>query len=140
MNNVPRWFTLVAGIALLWNVAGLLAVMADLRLTSADIAALPAEQQALYAARPLWSVIASVVAVLGGTVGCLALLIRKKWAVALLYASLVGVVFQDIGLFIVAGQAKMGNAVPFVLQSVVFVVAVGLIVLARRAQGKLWIS
>jgi hypothetical protein len=63
MNKTPIWFTVVAIVALLWNLAGLFAVVADLRLSPAEIAALPQQQQALYAARPVWSIVASVVAV-----------------------------------------------------------------------------
>lgn len=140
MSKPPLWFTLLATIALLWNAAGLLAVIADLRLSAADIAALPLEQQVLYAARPLWSVVASVVAVAGGTLGCLCLLLHKRWALALLYASLVGVLVQDIGIFLVAGAAKSGNPVPLVLQGLVFAVAIGLIALARRATARSWLS
>jgi hypothetical protein len=136
----PLWFTLLAGLALLWNLAGLLAVVADLRLSAADIAALPAEQQAMYAARPLWSVVASVVAVAAGTLGCLALLLRRRWSLALLYLSLAGVLLQDIGIFLVAGAARTGNPVPLVLQSLVLVIAIGLIALARRATARSWLS
>jgi hypothetical protein len=127
------WFTVLAAVALLWNLAGLFAVVADLRLSAADIAALPAEQQALYAARPFWSVVASVVAVGGGTLGCLGLLLRRRWSLLLLYASLTGIVIQDVWIFLIAGAAKSGGPVPFVLQGVVLLVAIGLIALARRA-------
>lgn len=140
MAKAPPWFTPVVAVAFLWNLAGLLAVVSDLRLTAADIAAMPAAQQALYAARPAWSVIASVVAVVGGTFGCLALLLRKRWSLVLLYASLVGVVLQDIGIFLVAGAAKSGDSLPLMLQGVVLVVAIGLIVLARRANAESWLS
>jgi hypothetical protein len=140
VTKPPRWFTPLLVIALLWNLAGLLAVLADLRLTAADIATLPAEQQALYHARPAWSVVASVVAVAGGTLGCLGLLLRKRWALPLLYASLVGVVIQDVGIFLVAGAAKVANPVPFVLQGVVLVVAVGLVALSRRAAERSWLA
>ncbi len=140
MPKPPLWFTLLAGLALLWNLAGLLAVVADLRLSAADIAALPAEQQAMYAARPLWSVVASVVAVAAGTLGCLALLLRRRWSLALLYLSLAGVLLQDIGIFLVAGAARTGNPVPLVLQSLVLVIAIGLIALARRATARSWLS
>ncbi|MCZ8011307.1 MAG: S41 family peptidase [Gemmatimonas sp.] len=71
MNRPPVWFTVVAAVALAWNVLGPLGILADLRLSAADIAALSAQQRALYNARPLWSVGASIVAVLGGTLGCL---------------------------------------------------------------------
>ncbi len=140
MNKAPVWFTVIVVVALLWNVAGLLAVLADLRLTAADIAALPVQQQELYKARPIWSVAASVVAVLGGTLGCLSLLLRKRWALNLLYASLAGVVLQDVGLFVVAGAAKVRDPVPFVLQGLVLVVAVGLIALGRLAARQSWLS
>lgn len=140
MAKAPPWFTPVVAVAFLWNLAGLLAVVSDLRLSAADIAAMPATQQALYAARPAWSVIASVVAVVGGTFGSLALLLRKRWSLVLLYASLLGVVLQDIGIFLVAGAAKSGDSLPLMLQGVVLVVAIGLVFLARRADAKSWFS
>lgn len=140
MNRRPTWFTVVVAVALVWNVLGLLAVLADLRLSAADIAALPAQQQALYAARPLWSVAASLVAVLGGTLGCLALLLRKRASILLLYASLLGVVLQDVGIFIVAGAGRVAGPVPFILQGLVLVISVGLIFLAHHAARKSWLA
>lgn len=139
MNRPPRWFTVVVGVALLWNVLGLLAVLADLRLSAADIAALSAEQQALYRARPLWSVGASVLAVVGGALGCLALLLRRRASVFLLLASLLGVVLQDVGIFVVAGAGKLANPVPFALQALVLAIAAGLVVLGRHAAGRNWL-
>jgi hypothetical protein len=140
MKKPPIWFYIVAVLALLWNVAGLLAVVGDLQLSAADIAALPPEQQAVYAARPLWSVIGSVVAVAAGTLGCLLLLMRKRWAILLFGVSLVGVVIQDLGIFVVAGAAKTGDMTPLVLQSLVLVIAVALLVFARRARANGWLT
>jgi len=140
MNKPPLWFTVFAIVALLWNLAGLFAVVADIRLSAADIAALPQQQQALYAARPIWSILASVVAVAGGTLGCVGLLVRKRWALWALYASLVGVVVQDVGIFVVAGAASVPGIVPFVLQGAVFLVAVVLLVLAHRAVARAWLK
>lgn len=135
MTKPPIWMTVLVVIALLWNVMGLLAVLADLRVSAADIAALPPEQQALYAARPLWSVVASVVAVVGGTLGCIGLLLRQRWALLLFWLSLAGIVIQDLGLFVVAGAAKSGNPVALVLQGLVLLIAIGLVALARRANA-----
>jgi hypothetical protein len=140
MTKPPLWFRLIGTLALLWNFAGLFAVIADLRLSAADIAALPAEQQALYAARPLWSVVASLLAVGGGTLGCICLLLRKRCALPLLYASFIGVIVQDLGIFLVAGAAKSSDPFPFVLQGIVLIVAAGLIALAHHAAGKSWTS
>ena len=66
--NTPKWFKVVAVIALLWNLLGCLAFAMDLRMTPEDVAALPEAQQALYAARPGWAVVATAVAVIGGSV------------------------------------------------------------------------
>lgn len=140
MPKPPTRFTVTAAVALLWNLAGLFAVVADLRLSPSDIAALPPQQQALHAARPLWSVAASVVAVVGGSLGCVALLLRKRWSIPLLGLSLVGVVLQDIGIFIVAGPAGPGNPVAFVLQGLVLAIAVGLVLLARQGRARSWLS
>lgn len=140
MKKPPTWFTVVASVALLWNLAGLFAVVADLRLSAADIAALPQQQQALYAARPVWSIVASVVAVAGGTLGCVGLLIRKEWSILALYASLIGVVIQDIDIFGVAGAASELGVVPVILQSLVFVIAVALVALAHRAATRAWLK
>jgi len=140
MNKPPIWFTVLAAVALLWNLAGLFAVVADMRLSPADVAALPQQQQALYAARPVWSVVASVVAVVGGTLGCIGLILRKQWSLWPLYASLVGLVIQDIGLFLIAGVASAQGTVPIVLQTAVFVIAAALVALARRAVARAWLT
>lgn len=140
MKKPPAWFYVLAGLALLWNVAGLLAVVADLRLSAADIAALPPEQQAMYAARPLWSVVGSVVAVAAGTLASLLLLLRRRWAILLFGVSLVGVVVQDLGIFVLTRAAKTGDMTPLVLQSLVLVIAVALLLLARRARANGWLA
>jgi len=140
VKKPPLWFTALVVIALLWNLIGLVAVLADLRLTATDIAALPPQQQAMYAARPVWSIGASVIAVVGGTLGCLGLLVRKHWALWVLYVSVVGVVIQAIGIFLIAGAASAPMVVPLILQGVVFLVAVGLVILARTAVKRAWLT
>lgn len=140
MNKPPLWFYVVTAIALAWNLLGLVAVIGDLRLSAADLAALPAAQQAMYAARPGWSVAGSLLAVVGGTLGCVLLLMRHRLAVAVLALSIVGIVVQDIGIFVIAGAAAAGNPAPLVLQGLVLVIGVGLLLLARRAQARAWLG
>lgn len=138
MNKPPRWFYVVAVIALLWNLLGCVAFIGDLRLTAADIAQMPAEHQALYAARPAWAVAATAVAVFGGVLGCIALLLRRKWALPLFVISLIGILVQDFGLFVLAKAATLADPVVVLLQSVVLIVAIGLIVLSRKANAIGW--
>lgn len=140
MTARPAWFKTVCVLALLWNLLGCLAFAADLRLTPDDLAKLPEAQQALYAARPAWALVATAAAVLGGALGCLGLLFGKRWAQAVLWLSLLGIVAQDIGLFVLVDGARLAGPVAVVMQSIVLLVGIGLVALARRAAAKGWLG
>jgi hypothetical protein len=139
MNTAPKWFLPVAGVALLWNLVGCAAYLSDVMLTPDDVAKLDAAQQALYASRPAWAVAATAIAVWGGAAGCVGLLLRKRWALPLLLASLAGVIVQNLGLFVLSDAASLMPAVAYVLQGLVLLVAIGLVLLARRAIARGWI-
>ncbi len=126
--------------ALLWNLLGCAAFYADLRLTPEDVAKLGAAQQAMHASRPAWSVAATGIAVIAGALGCVGLILRKRWSFALLVLSLVGVVVQDISMFAMSRAAAAPDTTALVLQGVVFVVAVALVLLARKATKIAWLS
>ncbi len=108
MNAPPSWFRVVAIVALLWNLLGCVAFFLDFRLSPDDLAKLSAAQQALYAARPGWAIAATAIAVFGGVLGCIGVLLRKKWAFAVLVLSLLGILVQDFGLFVLADGADPG--------------------------------
>jgi hypothetical protein len=139
MNPTPRWFVPVAIAALVWNLIGCFAYLSDVMLTPEDVAKMTADQQALRAARPSWSVAASAVGVWAGALGCLGLVLRRRWATPLLVASLAGVILQDVSLLALSGQAPV-PALAFVLQGLVLAISIGLVVLARRAAARGWLS
>jgi hypothetical protein len=140
MNKAPKWFLPVAGVALLWNLLGCAAYLSDVMLTPDDVAQMDAAQQALYAARPAWAVAASAIAVWGGAAGCVGLLLRRRWALPLLLASLGGVIVQNVGLFVLSDAAHLMPAVAYGLQGMVLLVAIGLVLLARRAIARGWLA
>lgn len=140
MNASPTWFKAISVLALLWNLLGCLTFAADLQLTAEDLAKLPEAQQALYAARPAWALAATATAVLGGALGCLGLLFGKRKAQTLLWLSLLGIVAQDIGLFLLIDGARLADPTAVVMQSLVLLVGIGLVVLARRAAAKGWLA
>ena len=138
MEQPPKWYMPTAIAALLWNLLGCGAYLRDVMLAPEDIARMTAAQQALYASRPAWSVAATAIAVWGGAAGCFGLIVRKSWATPLLIASLGGVIVQDAALFLMSGVAAEPVAV--VLQGLVLLVAVGLVLLARKAASHGWIT
>ena len=139
MSKSPLWFKVVAVLALLWNLIGCLAFASDVRLTAEDIAKLPDAQQALYNSRPSWAVASTAVAVVGGALGSLALLLGKKWALPVLIASLIGVVVQDIGMFVLVDGASLAGTTAVVLQALVLVIAIGLVLLSRKGLARSWL-
>jgi len=140
MGPTPKWYLPVAIVALLWNLMGCAAYLADVMMTPADIAKLSAAQQAMYAARPAWSVAATATAVWIGALGCLGLILRKRWATLLLVVSLIGVIGQDISFFLMPGAMSAAGTVALVLQGLVLVISIALVFLGRKASARGWIA
>jgi hypothetical protein len=140
METTPKWFRPVAIVALLWNLLGCFAYLSDVTLTPEDVAKMSAAQQALYASRPAWAVAATAFAVWGGALGCIGLILRKRWAPPLLLISFAGVIAQDIALFALTKAASQAGPAVIVLQGLVLVIAVALVVLGRRADSHGWLS
>lgn len=138
MPSPPKWYRPVAILALLWNLLGCAAYLSDVTLTADDVAKMPAAQQALYAARPAWAVAATAVAVWGGALGCVGLILRRRWATPVLMASVAGLVAQDIALFGMTNVVATSGPAVLVIQGMVFVIAVALVMLARKAEASGW--
>ena len=139
-STAPKWLTATAVLALVWNAMGCMAYLADVRMTPEEIAALPAVQQQLVAARPAWAVAATAVAVWAGLLGSLGLLLRRRWAFPVFVASLIGVLVQDYALFLVSRLTGGIGIVPLVLQALVLLIAVLLVMLARRGVAQGWLK
>lgn len=137
--NTPTWFKVVAVLALLWNLLGCFAYFSDLRLSPEDLAKLPEAQQALYAARPGWAVAATAAAVFGGALGSIGLLLRKKWAFPVFVLSLIGILVQDFGLFVLADGASLVGTVAVVMQAIVLTIGIGLVLLSRNGIARGWL-
>lgn len=139
MAQAPKWFRPVGIVALLWNLIGCAAYLADVMTTPEALAQMTAAQQAMYAARPTWAVAATAIAVWFGAAGSLGLVLRKRWAPPLLIASLAALVAQDAWLFLMSGVSQ-ADPVAMVLQLLVLLIAVGLVMLGRKAAAQGWIA
>ena len=140
MNTSPTWLKVVAVIALLWNLLGCWAFALDLRLTPDDVAALPDAEKALHAARPAWAVIATAVAVIAGALGSLGLLLGRKWSFVLFVLSLIGILVQDYGLFVLADAVALAGPVVAVMQGIVLLIGIALVVLSRKGIARGWLT
>lgn len=140
MNKIPVWFYVIASVAFLWNVMGAIAVFMNFMITPEAIAMLPLEQQQMHADTPVWSSYGSLVAVTSGALACLALLIKKAWAYPLFLLSVLGLILQNIGIFVVVDAVSiLGNTV-LIMQGLVAVIAIALVFLAKHAITQKWIK
>ncbi|NQW04245.1 MAG: hypothetical protein HQ485_09470 [Acidobacteria bacterium] len=140
MTTTPKWYMPVSILALLWNLMGCAAYLADVMMTPEDLAAMTEAQQAMYAARPAWAVSATAIAVWGGALGCIGLIMRKRWAGLVLMVSLAGIVVQDLGLFAMGDAAAAVDTTALFLQGLVLLIAIGLVSLARRGTAEGWFA
>ena len=138
MNTAPKWFTPVAVLALLWNLLGCFMIWMDATLTPDAVAALPADQQAIHAARETWMVIGSIVAVAAGALGSLGLVLKRRWATPLLILSVLGLVVQDLGFALISRTLPIPMA-GWIMQGLVLVIAILLVVMARKAAAAGWL-
>jgi len=139
MGTPSKWYTPLTIIALIWNLIGCFAFLSDVVISPEIVARMSAAQQALYESRTFWSIAATAIAVWCGAAGSLGLILRKRWAMPLLIASLLGLIVQDFGLFVLTNAATLAGPVAFVLQGCVLLVAIGLVALARVAAARGWI-
>lgn len=144
-NNVttkpPAWFWVVSVVALIWNLLGAMAYLYEAFMTDEMKAAMPADQLELMENTPAWATAAFAIAVWGGVLGCIGLLLRKKWARPVLVVSLLGILVQMSYFFFMTNAAEVYSVVQGVIMPVLFIlIAVGLVLFAKTSQKKGWIS
>ncbi len=90
-------FWAISGLALLWNLMGVAAFF-GMMMMSPEMATEAYGQDFLdiFSTKPAWATGAFAVAVFAGALGCIGLLLRKKWARALFILSFVGVIVHNV--------------------------------------------
>ena len=129
----PTWFWIVSVVALLWNLSGVAMYLVQAYMTDETLATLPADQQAMYANLPSWYIASFALAVFCGALGCIALLLRKKWANPFLLISLIAALVQ---MSYLTFSLKMAN----IMTPIVIIIGIALVWFARKAQKEGWIG
>ncbi|MGH7452809.1 MAG: hypothetical protein ACRENG_15785 [bacterium] len=136
VGGVHWSFWIIGAVALIWNVGGVINYF--MQMNADALAAMTEAQRAIIEGRPAWATGAFAIAVFGGALGGLLLLLRKSAAYYLFIASLLGVIVQNLGT---AGSAIDHGL--FVLSMYILmplVVAAFLIWYSKQAESKGWIS
>lgn len=137
IGTLPKWFWVVSGLGLVWNLMGVAAFIGQMTM---DASALPAAERAFYEATPVWATIAFAVAVSGGVLGCVALLLRKGWAFPMLVLSLLGIVVQVGHSIFIGDGIEIFGAAGLVLPVLTFSIATALAGFARYSATRGWLG
>ncbi|TXH72157.1 MAG: hypothetical protein E6Q88_06850 [Lysobacteraceae bacterium] len=138
-NKPPLWFWLISLIMLAWNLMGVSAYVGQVTITPAELQAMPEIERAQLLSMPGWAVAAFACAVFGGAAGCLLLLLRSRWAPAMLALSLIGVLVQLGHAFLIAKAYAVFGPGGLIMPVMVLAGAVFLLWFALRVRRRGWL-
>jgi hypothetical protein len=139
MNRVPTLLRVVAIAAFAWNLTGVAMFFLQTGMDAAQIAALPEAQRTVYEAMPAWLAVFYGIAVFGGLVGSLGLLLRRRWAVPVLAVSLAAVLVQMTALYLLTPAWQASGASGLAMSLLITGIAAFLLVYARHAAARGWL-
>jgi hypothetical protein len=135
--NAVHWsFWVIVTFMLIWNVMGCINFF--VQMNPDMVASYRETEQAIISGRPAWATVAFAVAVFGGALGCLLLLLRKAAAYYLFIASLFGVIVTMAHTLGVGIDFGLGEILGIILMPLV--VAAFLIWYSKQAESKGWVS
>jgi hypothetical protein len=135
--STPWHLWAVGVVGLLWSAIGAMDYVMTQTRNEAYMGAFTPEQLAFFYGIPGWAVATWALAVWGGVVGSILLLLKKRHAVAVFLASLIAMLitaFQNYGLS--NGMEVMGDAFGLGFTALIFLISLALYLYARAMQRK----
>lgn len=139
-SKLPGWFWILATLALLWNLIGVAAYLMEVTMSPEALAELPEAQSNLREATPAWVTGCYAIAVFAGTLGSIALLIRKTWAVPLFGISLAAVILQMGYVFGGMNAAAVLGASATILPIVIVLLGAAFLWFSMGAKKRGWLA
>ncbi|MGI9221244.1 MAG: hypothetical protein ACR2QS_09445 [Woeseiaceae bacterium] len=133
-QKVSKSFWVIASVGLLFNLMGCVNFISQFN--AEMVASMPDAYRLIIESRPMWATVAFAIAVFGGAIGCVLLLLRKSAAINLLGLSLAGAVAAQlpaIGNVELPMQAWVGWVSQLVIGALLLWYAVW-------ASGKKWLA
>ncbi len=132
---VVHWsLWVIGGIGLIFNLMGCMNYISQM--SAENVASMPDVYRVIVENRPAWGTGAFALAVFGGSLGCLLLLLRKSVAVYVFIVALVGVVVAQVP-FLGMAELPIAAWIGWLSQ---FVVGAFLIWYSIKSESKGWIS
>jgi len=135
-TKTPRHLWIVGIVALLWNLMGAVDYVMTQTKNEAYMSQFSPEQLEFYYGFPAWLVAFWALAVWGGVIGAVLLLMRKKLAFPVLVVSFLSMVVTSIHNYGFAGGADVASGMEQLFSVIIFVVALALVIYARSMAKK----
>jgi hypothetical protein len=135
----PSWYRPAAIVAVLWELMGVASYLYHVSLSPEAIAALPPGQATLMTITPAWVNGAFAIATFGGLLGALGLVLRRRWARALLIVSLIAVIIQFGWTFAVGKAHELIGPSAAGFPAFIILVAILLVWFAGVATRRGWL-
>jgi len=136
-QRTPRHLWIVGGLALLWNAMGAFDYSMTQSRNAAYMASFTPEQLAFFYGMPAIINSAWAVGVWGGVAGTLLLLLRRRLAVWVFLASVLGVITTTFHNYVLSnGMTVAGDPFSLIFTAVIFIVALGLFLYASTLHAR----
>ena len=136
-NKGVHWsFWLLSIVMLIWNIMGCINFF--VQMNPDMLTAYRESERAIIEGRPAWATGAFVIAVFGGALGCLFLLLRKSFAYYLFVLSLLGVIVTMIHTLGIGIDFGLGEIIGIIMMPLM--ISVFLLWYTKYSQGRGWIN
>ena len=138
--NPTKSFWIISALALLWNLIALMPLYTQVFISPEVLAAMPMAERELYETSPSWMNTIFAIAVFGGIIGCILLLMRKALAITIFIISLVAVLIQMIYWIFLSSAMEVHGPTSIIMPLIVIGIAIFLVWYSRRTRSKAWIN
>ncbi len=135
VGGIDWSFWIISVVTLIFYVMGVINYF--VQMNPDMLASFPESYRPIIEGRPAWATAAFAIAVFGGSLGCLLLLVRKSAAFYVLLVSLLGVIVSMMHIFGVAGFSSFEVWMGVLMQ---LVITVFLIWYSKLTERKGWTS
>ena len=136
VSGIHWSFWVISTFMLLWNVMGCINFL--VQMNPDMVASYRESEQAIISGRPAWATVAFAIAVFGGALGCLLLMLKKSASFYLFIFSLLGVAVTMIHTLNTGFDFGVGEIVGFILMPLA--VAAFLIWYSRYVERRGWLN
>ena len=127
-------FLIIGIVALVWNLIGVMAYLDQAYMTTEELLAKSVAKQALYTDIPAWVTSAFAIAVFGGALASILLLLRKKLATFVFMLSFAGIVAQMSYNFFMSNAAEVYDIGDIILSVMLLIIGAFLVWYSKKME------